>query len=137
MGRRPGHRKGTRWRRDSGATAPLTSQLDSLTHEIRVLGGLLRKIAIIVKAQQPSIAINPYLREDFERDVVRSFLEKSQRSTTDLAVKLDSYPKKVLRAIKRINRRTSKREGAEPFVFDAATRSWKLELELVDAKELR
>jgi len=103
---------------------------------VRVLGNSIRKIAAILKAQQPSIAIRPHLREDFEREIVRRFLEKSPRTTTGLAGEMDSYTKKVLRAIKRINRRASKKEGVEPFRFDNATRSWQLELELVDAKEL-
>ncbi len=137
MGRTRRPTKGTRGRRISHATGPLESELRCLTHEIRVQGSLLRKIAIIVKAQQPSIAIGPYLREDFEREIVKRFLEKSNRTTTSLATEMGSYTKKVLRAIKRINRRTSKREGVDPFAFDPATRSWKLELELVDARELR
>jgi len=109
----------------------------SLTHEVRVLGGLVRKIGVLLKAQQPSIAIRPYIREDFERDVVRSFLQRSPRTTTTLATELQTYPKKVLRAIRRLNRKASRREGVEPFHFDPATRTWQLELEIVDGKELQ
>lgn len=93
-------------------------------------------MAVILKARQPSIAIGPYLREDFERDLIRKFLEKPQRTTTELALRMDAYPKKVLRCIKRINRRALKREGVAPLTFDPATRHWQLEQQIVDAKEL-
>ena len=93
-------------------------------------------MATILKARQPSIVIGPYLHEDFERDLVRKFLEKSQRTTTELALRMEAYPKKVLRCIKRINRRALKREGVAPLSFDPATRSWLLDLQIVDAKDL-
>ncbi len=133
----------TRPRRESDATAPILSEIRSLrgevrsqTEQVRVLGGLARNMAVILKARQPSIVIGPYLHEEFERDLIRKFLEKSQRTTTDLALGMDAYPKKVLRCIKRINRRALKREGVAPFSFDPATRSWLLDLQIVDAKEL-
>jgi len=122
--------------RGSDASASLALELRSLTHEVRVLGGLVRKIGAILKAQQPSVVIRPFVREDFERDIVKRFLEKSPRTTTALALEMGTYPKKVLRAIRRINRRVSKREGVEPFRFDSAKRNWQLELEIVDRKEL-
>lgn len=118
------------------ATAPILSEIRSLRAEVRVLGGLARNMAVILKARQPSIVIGPYVREEFERDLMRKFLEKSQRATTELALRMNAYPKKVLRCIKRINRRALKREGVAPFSFDPATRSWLLDLQIVDAKEL-
>lgn len=118
-------------------SAPLALEMRALTHEIRVLGGLIRKIGIILKAQQPSIAIRPYLREEFEEDIVKAFLARSSGTTTALASELQTYPKKVLRAIRRLNRRTSKREGVDVFHFDPATRTWQLDLEIVDRKELQ
>lgn len=137
MAKRTRRMKGTRRRRNPDATAPIVRELHALTHEVRVHGGLLRKVAAILKVQQPSIAIRPYLREEFEEEVARRFVEKSQRTTTALAAEMKTYPKKVLRAIRRINRRASRREGVEPFHFDPARRSWQLELEILDRKELR
>ena len=137
MGKRSVRLKRTRRRRNPHATAPLAEEIHSLTHEVRVQGSLLRKVATILKAQQPSIAIRRYLREEFEEEIVRRFLQKTQRTTTALATEMRTYAKKVLRAIRRINRRASRREGVEPFHFDPATRTWQLQLEIVDRKELQ
>jgi hypothetical protein len=104
---------------------------------VRVLDGQVRKMAAILKAQQPSIAIGQYVHEELEKDVVKAFLAKPTRTTTTLATELGTYPKKVLRAIRRLNRRASKREGVDIFHFDPATRTWQLQLEIVDQKELR
>jgi len=114
----------------------ILSEIRSLRRDVGVLGGLARNMATILKARQPSMVMGPYLREEFEREVVRRFLEKPERTTTELALGMDAYPKKVLRCIKRINRRALKREGVAPLSFDPATRGWKLELQIADAKDL-
>ncbi len=94
-------------------------------------------MGMMLKAQQPSIAMGPYLNDDFEEKIVRRFLGSDKWTTTALARRTGTYPKKVLRAVRRLNRRALRREGVEPFHFDPATRTWQLELQIVDAKELQ
>ncbi len=128
--------KRTRRRRNPDATALLAQEIHGLTYDVRVQGAGIRKILAILKTQQPSIAIRPYVRDEFEADIVKGFLAKPTRTTTTLATELGTYPKKILRAIRRLNRRASKREGVDIFHFDPATRTWQLQLEIVDRKEL-
>jgi len=114
----------------------LALEVRSLAYEVRILASWIRKIAAAVKVLVPGVVIGKYLQSDLERDVVLAFLHRSPRQTPELAEKLDTYPKKVLRAIKRINRRVSKREGLDVFRFDPTSRAWSLDLEIVDRKEL-
>jgi len=137
LGKRSVRVKRTRRRRNPDATASLLAMIVALTHEVRVLGAYVRRMGAILKARQPSIAIQPYVRDELEADIVKAFLAKTTRTTTALATELGTYPKKVLRAIRRLNRRASKREGVDIFHFDPATRTWQLQLEIVDQKELR
>jgi len=126
LGKRSVRVKRTRRRRDSGATAPLIDEIRGLRYDVRVLDGHVRKIGAMIGARQPSIAIGQYVHEELEEDVVKAFLARSTRTTTTLATELGTYPKKVLRAIRRLNRRASKREGVDIFHFDPATRTWQL-----------
>ena len=136
MGRGSVRRTRTRPRRKPSAITSESSDLRSLSHEVHVLAGLMRKVASTLKVAQPSIVIRRYLQSDFEEELVRRFVAKNTWTTPQLAEAIGTYPKKILRGLHRLNRRTSKREDVEPFYFDNSSRHWRLQLEIADAKEL-
>ena len=76
------------------------------------------------------------MQDDFEHQLVRYFLDGKPHQTPELAPLVGKNRRQVLRIIRRINRRVRQVEGVEPFHFDPGNRTWQLELEIIDQKEL-
>jgi hypothetical protein len=108
-----------------------------MEHRLTAIEGHLHDVAVVVGAKKRSIVLGQYLQDDQEHDLVRRFLDGQQHKTPKLAELMQTNRRQVHRIIKRINRRVKHQEGVEPFAFDPATRTWQLQLEIVDAKDLR
>jgi hypothetical protein len=108
-----------------------------MEHRLTAIEGHLHDVAVVVGAKKRSIVLGQYLTDDREQDLVRSFLDGRPHKTPELAPLMQTNRRQVHRIIKRINRRVKHQEGIEAFHFDPATRTWRLELEIIDRKELQ
>jgi len=96
----------------------------------------MREIALVTGAKKRSIVLRPHLQDDLEHDLVRRFFDGQPHKTPDLAPLMGRDRRQILRIIRRVNRRVKRTEGVEPFHFDPGKRTWQLELEIIDRKEL-
>jgi hypothetical protein len=107
-----------------------------MEHRLTAIEGFLHDVAVVVGAKKRSIVLGQYLQDDQEHDLARRFLDGQPHKTPELAPLMQTNRRQVHRIIKRINRRVKHQEGVVPFQFDPATRTWQLQLEIIDRKEL-
>ncbi len=115
----------------------LISKVASIEHRLAAIEGHLQEIALVTGAKKRSIVIGPYLHDDVDHDLFRRFLDGKPHRTPELASVMGTNRRQVLRILRRINRRVKRQEGVEPFHFDPATRTWQLQLEIVDRETLQ
>jgi len=137
LGRRKARRKAKVKDRQRTHIVVLDHRLGSIEHRLTAIEGHLHEIALITGAKKRAVVLRPHLPDDVEHDLARIFLDGQPHRTPDLGQAIGKDRRQVLRILRRINRRVKHHEGVEPFHFDPATRTWQLQLEIVDARELR
>lgn len=137
MGSRRAKRKARQKDKQRTGKTVLSSKLGSIEHRLTAIEGHLQEIALVTGAKKKSIVLRPYLQDDLERDLVRRFFDGLPHRTPELAPMIGKDRRQVLRIIRRINGRLKRQEGVEPLHFDPGKRTWQLELEIIDRKELQ
>ncbi len=137
MGRRKAKRKARRGDKQRAHITVLDARLVGIEHRLASIEGHLREVAVTTGAKKRAIVLRPHLQDDAEHDLTRIFLDGQPHRTPELGDVMQKDRRQVLRILRRINRRVKHHEGVEPFHFDPATRTWQLQLEIVDRKELQ
>ena len=123
--------------RQRAGRAVLVTKLGSIEHRLTAIEKHLREIALVTGAKKRAIVLRSFLQDELEHDLVRRFFDDQPHRTPELALLMDTNRRQVLRIIRRINRRVKRAEGVEPFAFDLGKRTWQLQLEIIDRKELQ